>query len=87
MKRMLNVYSFRVIIEPDGPRGYHGFVSLLRGVHTCGRTISEVKANLKEAIRCHVQGLTKDRAPIPQEEDALELIQSFSGRELSLDRR
>ena len=85
MKKSL--YTFRVIIEPDEPRGYHGFVPLLRGVHTGGRTIEEVKVNLKEAIRCHLQGLRKDGFPVPQEENALELIQSFSASELAVIRR
>ena len=52
-------YSFRIIIEPDLPTGYHGFVPLLKGVHTCGKTIEEVKKNLKEAVRCHIQGVSK----------------------------
>lgn len=53
-------YTFRVIIEPEQDGGYHGFVPLLRGVHTGGDSLEEVKKNLKEAIRCHVQGLLKD---------------------------
>lgn len=77
-------YTFRIIIEPDEPRGYHGFVPLLRGVHTCGKTIDEVKENLKEAIRCHIQGLLKDKESIPQEGESLEIIQTFPVKELSL---
>lgn len=54
-------YTYRVIIEPDDPTGYHGFVPLLKGVHTFGNTLEEVKNNLNEAIRCHLQGLLKDK--------------------------
>ena len=79
-------YTFRIIIEPDQPTGFHGFSPLLKGVHTCGNTIEEVKKNLKEAIRCHVQGLIKDKQSIPREEEALELIQTFSQKELSLSK-
>lgn len=71
-------YTFRTIIEPDDPKGYHGFVPILPGLHTCGDTIEEVKKNLKEAIRCHVEGLLKDKEPIPQEEETMEVIQTFS---------
>jgi predicted RNase H-like HicB family nuclease len=78
------IYTFRVIIEPDRPTGYHGFVPLLKGVHTQGETIEEVKRNLKEAIICHLQGLLKDKENIPQEEEALELIQTISRKELSI---
>jgi predicted RNA binding protein YcfA (HicA-like mRNA interferase family)/predicted RNase H-like HicB family nuclease len=76
------VYTFRVIIEPDKPSGYHGFVPLLKGVHTQGETIEEVKRNLKEAIICHLQGLLRDKETIPQESEALELVQSISEKEL-----
>ena len=82
----MNAYTFRVIIEPEKPKGYHGFVPLLKGVHTFGNTLEEVKKNLKEAIRCHVQGLLKDRESIPQEGETFETIQSFSEREFSLSR-
>lgn len=78
----MKLYTFRVIIEPEKPRGYHGFVPIMKGVHTYGDTIQEVKKNLKEAMKCHVQGLLKDREPVPQEGEAFELIQSFSEREL-----
>ncbi len=61
----MDQYTFRTIIEPEKPRGYHGFVPLLSGVHTHGDTLSEVKKNLKEAIKCHVQGLLKDHESIP----------------------
>ena len=75
------MYTFRIIIEPE-KKGYYGFVPLLRGVHTNGDTLQEVKKNLKEAIKCHIQGLLKDKEAVPQEEEALELIQSFSEKEL-----
>lgn len=78
----MKLYTFRVIIEPEKGKGYHGFVPLLRGIHTNGGTIFEVKKNLKEAIKCHIQGLLKDKELVPQEGEALELIQSFSEKEL-----
>lgn len=84
MKNNLKFYSFRIIIEPEKSNGYHGFVPLLRGLHTFGETIEEVKNNLKEAIICHLQGLMKDGEPIPREGEALELIQTFSEKELAI---
>ena len=76
-------YSFRVMIEPDDPKGYHGFVPLLSGVHTIGDTIEETKMNLREAIQVHVEGLLKDGEKIPQEENTLELVQTFSSSDFS----
>ena len=78
----MKIYSFRTIIEPDEPKGFHGFVPLLKGLHTCGDTIEEVKKNLKDAIRCHVAGLVKDNLPIPLEDESMEIIQSFSEKDL-----
>lgn len=78
------IYTFRVIIEPDTPSGYHGFVPLLKGVHTYGKNIEEAKKNLKEAIKCHIQGLLKDKEIIPREEKMLELVQAFTSKELGL---
>lgn len=77
----MKLFTFRIIVEPE-KRGYYGFVPLLKGVHTNGDTLQEVKKNLKEAIKCHLQGLIKDKEVIPQEEEALELIQSFSEKEI-----
>ena len=76
-------YTFRTIIEPDDPKGYHGFVPSLPGLHTCGDTIEETKLNLKEAILCHVDALLKDGEKVPQESDTLEVIQTISSDELS----
>lgn len=73
----MKTYTFRTIIEPD-EKGYHGFVPLLRGVHTVGKTIEKTKKNLNEAIRCHIEGLLKDGIVPPQEHDAVEAIQTFT---------
>ena len=78
------IHTFRVIIEPDQPKGFHGFVPLLKGVHTQGDTLSEVKHNLKEAIICHLQGLVKERVVIPREEEAFEYFQTITSRELAV---
>lgn len=73
----MQTYTFRTIIEPD-EKGYHGFVPLLKGVHTVGKTIEETKKNLHEAIQCHIEGLAKDGILLPQEQDSVEAIQTFS---------
>ena len=78
-----NFYTFRAIIERDDPKGYHGFVPLLPGVHTCGDTLEEVKGNLKEAMRCHLEGLLKSGLPVPNEQETIEVIETFSEKDLS----
>lgn len=73
----MKIYTYRTIIEPD-EKGYHGFVPLLKGVHTVGNTIEETKDNLKEAIRCHLEGLRKDGIMPPQEKESVEAIQTIT---------
>lgn len=73
----MKTYTFRTIIQPD-EKGYHGFVPLLRSVHTVGETIEETKKNLDEAIQCHLEGLIKDGILPPQEQNAVEAIQTFT---------
>lgn len=73
----MKIYTYRTIIEPD-EKGYHGFVPLLKGVHTVGKTIEETKKNLEEAIRCHLEGLRKDNILPPQEKDSVEVIQTIT---------
>ena len=81
--RKINVnYTFRAIIERDKPKGFHGFVPLLKGLHTFGSTIEETRKNLKEATICHLQGLIKDGQIVPREEESFELIQAISEKEL-----
>lgn len=73
----MKTYTYRTIIEPD-EKCYHGFVPLLKGVHTFGKTIEETKENLQEAIQCHIEGLLKDNIIPPQERNSLEVIQTIT---------
>lgn len=73
----MNTYTYKIVIEPDD-KGYHGFVPLLKGVHTWGKTIEETKKNLKEAIRCHLEGLLKDKVKLPRQEETMESIETFT---------
>ena len=75
-------HSFRVIIEGTNRDGYHGFVPSLLSVHTQGKTIDEAKKNLREAIKCHIQGLMKDNIQIPSEENTFESVELFSEKDL-----
>lgn len=57
----MKIYTYRTIIEPD-EKGYHGFVPLLKGVHTVGKTVEETKNN-------------KDGITPPQEKDSLDSLE------------
>lgn len=73
----MKTYTYRTIIEPDED-GFHGFVPLLKGVHTWGKTIKETKKNLDEAIRTHLEGLLKDGIKPPLQKDSIEDIQTVT---------
>ena len=79
----LDNYTFRVIIEPDEASGFHAYVPLLKGLHTQGKHLQEVKENLREAIICHLQGLVKDNEHIPVEGDSFESITTISRAEIT----
>lgn len=80
---LIDGYIFRTIIEPDDPKGYHGYVPLLQGVHTCGKTVEEVKKNLRQAIICHIEALIKSGERIPSDDESIEKIEVFSPSDFS----
>jgi len=82
----MRIYTFRIIIEPDERNTFHGYVPSLPGCHTWGKTIDKTKKNVKEAIKCHIQGFLKDGESIPQEKDAFELFQTFTEKEFAFKR-
>ena len=63
----MKTYTFRTIIEPDENNTYHGFVPVLSGCHTWGKTIQETKDNLQEAIQIYIASLIDDGQPVPRE--------------------
>jgi predicted RNase H-like HicB family nuclease len=67
-----NEYSYTVIYKPVGKKGYEVLVPLWPGLVTYGRTFSEAQEMTQDAIRCHLNGLKKDRQTIPNEYSLLE---------------
>ncbi len=62
------IYTFRTIIEPDRPSGYHGFVPALPGCQTGGRTVEETRRNLKEAILGILETMSAHKITIPEDQ-------------------
>ena len=71
MKRHLNtrVRRLTILIESDETGGYYAFCPALPGCYSQGNTLEETKANIQEAIQCHLESLVKDGQPIPQERE------------------
>jgi predicted RNase H-like HicB family nuclease len=53
-----------IIIE-QGSKNYSAYVPDLPGCVTTGRSIEEIKANMQEAIRMHLEGMLEDGEPLP----------------------
>lgn len=78
---MINTFTYRVIIEPDG-RYYHGYVPALSGCHTFGKSITETKKNLHDAVHVYLDSLIADGLPIPEDHS----FESFTTVSLLHDR-
>ncbi|MEK7673697.1 MAG: type II toxin-antitoxin system HicB family antitoxin [Patescibacteria group bacterium] len=71
------VRSYRVIIEPDEKNTFHGFVPVLIGCHTWGKTINETRNNIRDAIDVYIRSLQIDNEPIPEDKgiEFVEIVQ------------
>jgi predicted RNase H-like HicB family nuclease len=55
---------YLIIIE-RGSRNYSAYAPDLPGCIATGKTLEDVKGNMREAIAMHVQGMVEDQEPIP----------------------
>ncbi|MBI4337640.1 MAG: type II toxin-antitoxin system HicB family antitoxin [Chloroflexi bacterium] len=60
-------YKFTVVVERDEDGLYVASVPLLSGCHTQGETYEETLANIKDAIRLHIEARRDLGEPIPIE--------------------
>jgi len=65
-------YIYTALYEPAREGGYHVTVPLLRGLVTYGRTFEEAREMVRDAIRCHLEAMRKDKEKIPQESSLLQ---------------
>ena len=64
---------FLIIIE-QGSHNYSAYVPDLPGCIATGKTVEEVKANMREAIRMHLQGMIEDHESIPASQTMAEYV-------------
>jgi predicted RNase H-like HicB family nuclease len=60
-------YSYTVIFEPLERGGYQAIVPALPEIITAGRTLKEARRMARDAIRCALEGMAKEKAAFPRE--------------------
>jgi predicted RNase H-like HicB family nuclease len=64
---------FLIIIE-KGDSNYSAYAPDLPGCIATGKTLEEVKTNMRQAIKMHVEGMLEDRESIPVPQTTAEYL-------------
>ena len=56
---------YAIVIE-SGRRNYGAWVPDLPGCVSTGKTLRDVRRNIREAIRFHIDGMRADGDPVPE---------------------
>jgi predicted RNase H-like HicB family nuclease len=64
---------YAVVIEKAGDN-YSAYVPDLPGCVATGATVEETKAELRSAMRFHIEGLREDGLPIPEASSRAEYV-------------
>ncbi len=65
---------YAVVIE-KGEQNYSAYVPDLPGCVSVGGTLEEVKAEIREAIEFHLDGMREDGDPIPEPSSRAEYVE------------
>lgn len=65
---------YAVVIE-KGDHNYSAYVPDLPGCVSTGRTLEEVKAEIRDAIAFHIEGMLEDGLPIPLPASSAEYVE------------
>ena len=66
---------YGVVIEWAGGN-WSAYVPDLPGCVSTGRTVEETQANIREAIKFHLDGLREDGLPIPEPKSRCEYVEA-----------
>jgi predicted RNase H-like HicB family nuclease len=69
---------YTVIVHKAEEGGFWTQVPALPGCGSQGETVEEALAMTREAIELMIETLAKDGEPIPDDEDAIELVSKLS---------
>ena len=65
--------KYAVVIE-EAEGNYSAYVPDLPGCVSTGDTVEEVEANIREAIRFHLDGMREDKLAIPEPKSLCEYV-------------
>jgi predicted RNase H-like HicB family nuclease len=65
---------YAIVIE-KGERNYSAYVPDLPGCVSVGDTVEDVKAEIREAIEFHLEGMLEDGLPIPMPSSRAEYVE------------
>ena len=72
---------YAVVIE-KGDRNYSAYVPDLPGCASVGDTLDEVKAEIRDAIAFHIEGMRADGLAVPPPSSQADYVEVEGGREL-----
>jgi predicted RNase H-like HicB family nuclease len=72
-ERRKDMRRFLIIIE-KGSHNYSAYVPDLPGCIATGKTVEEVKANMREAIKMHLEGMMEYQESIPPSQTMAEYV-------------
>jgi predicted RNase H-like HicB family nuclease len=70
----IGLMRYAVVIE-KGERNYSAYVPDLPGCVSVGDTLEEVKAEIRDAIEFHLEGMREDGLPIPKPSSQAEYVE------------
>lgn len=65
---------YLVVMEPAG-QNYSAYVPDLPGCIATGDTREEAEANIREAVKLHLEGLERDGDPVPEGRSSADYVE------------
>ncbi len=69
-------YTYRIIIKKD-EKSFHAYVPALPGCHSFGKTVSDARRHIRDAIKTYILSLIDDKQKIPHDEN-MESVETIS---------
>jgi predicted RNase H-like HicB family nuclease len=66
---------YAVVIEKAG-KNYSAYVPDLPGCVATGNTLEEIEAEIRSAVRFHIEGLKEDGLPVPEPTSIAEYVEA-----------